>query len=261
MRLKTLQDQLCKLNLSADKAPDLDLWQRFVSELDHQFYNLEQQNLDLKSSINYLQSCAITSSKNTVLGELIGGITHEINNPLAVIQLRTDQLLELTESNDIKKDFFVKSLTSIDLSIKKISEIIAELRSIAKGLPIDRLITYSIKEAIQNTLALCSHRFATHGIKVNLLCPEDFLIQSRPSEISQVLIHLLNNAFDALSETKEKWITIETIKIDNNLSLTVTDSGLGITVDIQDKLVQPFFTTKKVQEKVGLGLTLVKKIV
>ena len=75
------------------------------------------------------------------------------------------------------------------------------------------------------------------------------------------MVHLLNNEFDAISHAKEKWILIEATKIENNLSLTVTDSGLGIAADIQDQLVQPFFTTKKAQEKAGLGLTQVKKII
>ena len=129
MKTKLLQAQLGLFNLSADKAPDLDSWQKFLSELDYQLYDFEQQNLNLKSSVHYLQSYAITSSKNTVLGELVGGITHEINNPLSVIQLRSDQLLEMTESDDIKKQFFVKSLKSIDQTVKKISEIISELYS------------------------------------------------------------------------------------------------------------------------------------
>lgn len=261
MKSKALQDQLKLIKLSADKAPDLDLWQKFISDLDHQYNDLEQQNLNLKTSKNYLQSYAIASSKKTVLGELLGGITHEINNPLAVIQLRADQLLELTQSDDIKKEFFIKSLTSIDKTVKKISEIINELRSFSKSLPSDAITIHSLSETIQHTLALCSHRFATYGIQVNFICPEDFLIQSRASEISQLLIHLLNNAFDAVSSAKEKWITIEAAAIENNLILTTTDSGSGIAAEIQDKIFQPFFTTKTDQVRAGLGLSSVKNII
>lgn len=260
MKSKRLEELLARQNLSASKTPDLDSWKNILVELDHVLDETETQKSALKAQLNNLQTYAITSAKNTVLGQLVGGIAHEINNPLAVIQLRSDQLLELTESDDIKKDFFIKSLKSIDLTVRKISEILTELRSFAKGLPSDGLAKQSIKQTIEHTLALCNHRFNLQGIRINFDCNEDFTYEARPAEISQILIHLLNNSYDAVIDAKEKWIRIEARKLDNDLVLSVTDSGLGVAADIQDKLLEPFFTTKSTLQRSGLGLTIVKNI-
>jgi signal transduction histidine kinase len=93
------------------------------------------------------------------------------------------------------------------------------------------------------------------------LIDENLTIQCRPSEISQVLLNLLNNAFDAVEDLPQRWVKIDVKEVDDQVNLTVTDSGQGIDVALRDKIMQPFFTTKPVGKGTGLGLSISSGIV
>ena len=77
-------------------------------------------------------------------------------------------------------------------------------------------------------------------------------------EIEQILINLINNSIDAIKQLPKKWINISLIEKNENLVLTIADSGDGIPISIQDRIFDPFYTTKKIGEGTGLGLSIVK---
>ncbi|MFN8846301.1 MAG: sensor histidine kinase [Bdellovibrionales bacterium] len=79
-------------------------------------------------------------------------------------------------------------------------------------------------------------------------------------EIEQVLVNLINNGIDAASKTDEKWVYINIFDEKNELVIQIIDSGNGIPPEIEEKIFQPFFTTKAVGEGTGLGLSIVKGI-
>ncbi len=86
---------------------------------------------------------------------------------------------------------------------------------------------------------------------------------ARPTQISQVLLNLLNNSFDAIEERAEKWIRVR-FEINSNkkiLIIKVTDSGDGIPNEIVHKMMNPFFTTKDIGKGTGLGLSISKGII
>jgi len=78
-------------------------------------------------------------------------------------------------------------------------------------------------------------------------------IDCRPTEISQVLLNLLNNAVDAVQPLPEKWVELQGKNVGKDVEISVTDSGRGIPEKIRDKVGQPFFTTKVVGQGTGLG--------
>lgn len=85
----------------------------------------------------------------------------------------------------------------------------------------------------------------------------DLKIECQPTQISQVIINLLNNAFDAVSMLPEKWVHVDVIPHGNErLKIIVTDSGQGIPDAISEKMMEPFFTTKPVGKGTGLGLSI-----
>lgn len=89
----------------------------------------------------------------------------------------------------------------------------------------------------------------------------DIITLCRPTEIAQVLLNLLNNAHDAIQDLPDKWITIEYKVRDGEVDIVVTDSGRGIPRSLQDRLFQPFFTTKPSGTGTGLGLSISSQIV
>ncbi|MEK6579858.1 MAG: HAMP domain-containing sensor histidine kinase, partial [Bdellovibrionota bacterium] len=90
---------------------------------------------------------------------------------------------------------------------------------------------------------------------------DSLAIQGRQTQLSQVLLNLFNNAYDAVQTLTDKWIKIKVADTDQWVEIWVTDSGPGISSEVVSKMFQPFFTTKGVGKGTGLGLSISKKII
>jgi len=101
----------------------------------------------------------------------------------------------------------------------------------------------------QNRVALS----ATHTGPTQCIC--------QSTRISQAVINLLTNALDASAKHESPWVTIETSVVGDETVIRITDSGQGIPVDLHQKIFQPFFTTKDINQGTGIGLSLVKSVV
>lgn len=201
------------------------------------------------------------TTKMSALGEMAGGIAHEINTPLTVIQLSAEQLLESFKEEDVPKEITVGALQRIVKTVTRISKIISGLRSFARDSKDDPMVKISVSEIVEDTFSLCREKLNHNNIQLKFVCDKDAKIMCRPIELSQVLLNLLNNAFDAIHDFPEKWITVEVETFEKHLHLSVIDCGHGIPLDIQEKIMQPFFTTKDVGKGTGLGLSISKGII
>ena len=111
-------------------------------------------------------------------------------------------------------------------------------------------------------MPFCMERLRQNSVELRVPPVEKSLrIDCRPTEISQVLLNLLNNAVDAVQPLAEKWVELKVRNAGNEIEISVTDSGAGIPEKIRDKMGQPFFTTKVVGHGTGLGLSISKGIV
>jgi signal transduction histidine kinase len=86
-------------------------------------------------------------------------------------------------------------------------------------------------------------------------------LDCREVQLSQVILNLLNNAFDAISELPNKWVHLESRMNEGIIEIRVIDSGSGIPEELREKILQPFFTTKEVGQGTGLGLSISKGII
>lgn len=204
------------------------------------------------------QQSLIVSSKMSALGEMAGGIAHEINTPLAVIQMRAEQLMDAAQDDQLDKQMVLNSLNGITTTVKKISKIVQGLRSFSRDGRRDPMMPTSVNKIVEETFDLCRQRFSNHGVDIKYVSEHDAIIDCRSSEISQVLLNLLNNAYDAVRPLQAKWITVELKRFPKHVMIEVTDSGAGIPKEIQDRLMQPFFTTKDIGKGTGLGLSISK---
>lgn len=207
------------------------------------------------------RSQLILTSKMSALGEMAGGVAHEINTPLAVIQMRADQLLEYIEEGSLTNETLVSSLHAIENTVKRIAKIISGLRSFARDGRKDPMVLTSIAKIIDDTFSLCREKFNSHGVRLEFNPIPDFEVECRPGEISQVILNLLNNSYDAIETISDKWVKIELDKIANLIFIRITDCGLGIPTDVQKKIMQPFFTTKDIGKGTGLGLSISKGLI
>jgi C4-dicarboxylate-specific signal transduction histidine kinase len=113
------------------------------------------------------------------------------------------------------------------------------------------------RDAVLGTLELLRTKAETDGVQFRLnFQAGESAIKARPSQISQLCLHLLANAMDAVENAPEKWIQIETQESEDFVELAIVDSGVGIPSDIRDQIMLPFFTTKDPGKGTGLGLSI-----
>lgn len=201
------------------------------------------------------------SAKLASLGEMASGIAHEINNPLAIILTSGTQLRHATQRDSLTPDVAFKIATRIETTAIRIGKIIKGLRAFARevgGTPMERV---SLRQIVEETLEFCRERFRSHEIDLEVApIPEELSLHCRSVEISQVLLNLLNNAFDAVLGSTGKWVKLEASATGSEVRILVTDGGPGIPPALREKIFQPFFTTKEVGRGTGLGLSLSKGI-
>ena len=222
-------------------------------------YSLKLLNESLDSQVKQRTAQLLQSSKMSALGEMAGGVAHEINTPLAIISMRVGQMESSVQTGDIDPLAFMEALEGIHKTVDRIARIVRGLKSFARESNTTPFQYTAISELIEETLSFCSERFNGLGIKLEVVKSPGYelaRIECRPIEISQVLLNLLNNSCDAIEKFEQKWICIEVVEQEQCVEISVIDSGCGIPRDLQDKIMQPFFTTKEVGKGTGLGLSI-----
>lgn len=204
----------------------------------------------------------LANAKMAAIGEMSGGIAHEINNPLTVIHARAFQLSQMVESNKIEPEKIKQAAESIGKTVDKISKMVNSLRSFAREGRKDPFELAPVRQVIEETLEFCRARFYNHGIAIQVTLPsEDLEIECRLIQIEQVLLNLLNNSFDAIRNLNERWVHIVVQEFENDIEFQVIDSGSGISKDVAENMLVPFFTTKELGKGTGLGLSISNQII
>lgn len=208
------------------------------------------------------KSQMMASSKLSSLGEMAAGLAHEINNPLAIISGRASNLRRLVERNPENIEMISRFATDIEATTHRIAKIIRGLRAFARNGEEDPFVTCSLGDIVDDTLALCAARLQDRGVRIDIAdVSKSLTLECRPVQVSQVLLNLLANAFDAIEDLPERWINIASYRRAEGVEIVVTDSGAGIPESTLEKIFQPFFTTKAVGKGTGLGLSVTRGIV
>lgn len=220
------------------------------SELESSLHLIEQQ----KQALAQL-------SKLAVLGDMTSSIAHEINTPLGIISLHLESLLEGVEEQEKDLSSFKDGLIAIQNTLARIAKIVEGMRRFSRDTRNDPLTSVSIKQSIDDAIAFCSEKFRHNNVVLSTkYSSENLSAKCRPVEISQVILNLLNNAFDAVKPLKEKWVNIFVEELPDEIEISVIDSGGGVSVENRGKIFQPFFTTKEIGRG-GLGLSISKGII
>ncbi|MGE3608388.1 MAG: sensor histidine kinase [Bacteriovoracaceae bacterium] len=214
--------------------------------------------LELEQELMRRDQNLINKGKFSELGLMSAGITHEISNPLSIIQIRVEQLIR--NQDRLTKEDFIDGLKKIYSNGERISQIIKGIRDY---IYLDENFfeeEISARELIDNILVFCGQRLKNHGIHLEIEGFNPIFIRGHRVQLEQALLHLINNSFDAIDLLPEKWIKISASESNQFVEIFFEDSGQGIPMEVARRMMDPFFTTKK-NKGTGLGLTLVKKIV
>ena len=202
------------------------------------------------------------SAKMASLGEMAAGVAHEINNPLTIITSKTEQLIRAVNSESIDIPKIKQYAESISSTVRRISRIVKGLSTFARDGSNDKFELVSITELIENSIGFCKARFENSGVSFEIINNEiDLQIECQAVQISQILVNLLNNAFDAVNLTQNPKVQLTVVALQNEyIEISVVDSGGKISDEIANKIMQPFFMTKEVGKGTGLGLSISKGI-
>ncbi len=189
-------------------------------------------------------------------------MAHEINTPLSALQLNLYLLKKNIFCEEPDSEKSEQFIGKIDMMIHRIARIIYSLQTFSRDADLDPMTLAPVKNIISDTLELCQERFRNLQIPLYIEGLEGELsIICRPVQIEQVLLNLLNNALQAVSQLSEKWVRVKIYSDNKILKVSVTDSGRGILPDFHEKIFQPFFTTIEAGKGTGLGLSVSRGIV
>jgi len=203
-----------------------------------------------------LQAKLMHTEKMAALGQLVSGVAHEVNNPLAAIVGFTDLLLENTEIPASAKE----ELQVILQEAQRTRTIVQNLLSFARQMPAQRE-PVQVNTVLRQTLKLRAYDFSNHGVELVEEYDEELpLVVGDPHQLQQVFLNILNNAYDAVQDLRRRGkILVQTAQRDGQLEISFRDNGPGISH--LDRIFDPFFTTKEVGKGTGLGLSICYGIV
>ncbi|MFA4910286.1 MAG: ATP-binding protein [Desulfobacteria bacterium] len=207
------------------------------------------------------------AGKLASLGELSAGVAHEINNPLAIIltenQVIRDSVEETPTLDESFKTELFTSLSQVDAQVQRCNLITQNLLRFSRR-TISRLETVNLNAFLEEIIQLVEGRAKGMGIQFSADMEKDLpSFLSDTSQLQQVFLNLITNAFDAHDGKPYGTISIST-RFNNQregVEIVVADTGSGISPENMEKMFDPFFTTKPVGKGTGLGLSITYSII
>ena len=266
--------------------------QMLEAEVNRQTQALRQKATALEHTLEDLretQTKLIQSEKMSAIGQLVGGIAHEINNPInfihgnlkhaknyvsdlldliAIYQQEYSQrnvaiqtAMEEIDLEFIQQDCF-RLFESMQTGTHRISQIVLDLRNFSR-LDEAELKSVDLHSGLESTLGLLTYRTDAAHPQIKIVKAYGKLppFTCYASQLNQVFCSLLNNAIDALqtrspSPQKTPTISISTRSENDTVKICIADNGHGIPITIKDRIFEPFFTTKPIGSGTGLGLSV-----
>ena len=251
---------LWKLMPKILRIPSPETYKLMNDQLVNLNRNLEDEIERRTAELTMRNESAAHSSRLASLGEMAGGIAHEINTPLSIIKLKARQLRKTLRNADAAG--LEKSLDDISVTVDRIAEIILGLKRIARdssGDPVDEM---NAKDVLSLALSLSRQRLSSKGILL-VVDYEDIelpKIYGNMNQFAEVIINILNNGCYALKSQKDPMIRISFEDSHEELTMKIFNNGPGISKEVSEKIFDLFFTTKPVGQGTGLGLSISKQI-
>jgi PAS domain S-box-containing protein len=197
------------------------------------------------------------------LGEMAGGLAHEVNNPITIIKLRAEVILSKARAGKLDPQSVIAGLEGIVSSADRVASIIRGLQMFSKEPDKDPLVSINLKTLACDTIELVRTKFKNENIDILIEIPPEIYIECHPSQIAQVLMNCVVNSRNILvTKLQEgRWIKITAVKESESVELHIIDSGDGIPEEIAKNIFEPFFTTQRSEKRPGLGLSISRGIV
>lgn len=212
----------------------------------------------MREELEHTRSRQVEASRLVSIGQMAAGVAHEINNPLTVIMGKAWMIDEkLANGLPLTPEQIRDAMAKITEYATRIGRIVKALRAFSRDPSSDPMTVAPIQDVFSDTMSMCAERFRNHGVKLTVDPIPAEAVRCRPMQISQILVNLLNNAFDSARVAgNSPEVRIEFASGEQGLEIRVTDSGPGVPEGLEERIFEPFFTTKEVGKGTGLGLSI-----
>ncbi len=226
---------------------DADFVLMWITESPHSMLELSNQAQ---------QKELIHLSRLADVGRLSAGIAHELNNPLMLIQGYTENIGFLMESDKLSTEDMTYSVRQILKSISRMSKILSGIKRFVRNDEFN-MVRADLNEIIPDACQLFRSRMSSIEAELEVELDVPRIVKCDPGQIEQIIMNIMNNAFHALQEIPEnRKVKISFIETNETLTLKIWNNGPEVPVEFREKIMSPFFTTKKVGEGTGLGLSV-----
>lgn len=227
-----------------------------IGQLADSFNDMASELLERERSLKSAQLALVQSEKMAAVGTLSAGLAHEVKNPLSAV-LGYAQLAKRKLS---QPDVIKKHLDIIENETRRCNEIIGNLMQFSrqeKG----EFTDVTINEVVEKSVGIVDHQLGLKNVHVDMkLAPDIPEIIGNSNQLQQVLMNLAINAQQAM-EPDGGTVDIATYFDNDNVYISVSDTGPGISEEVVEKIFEPFFTTKAAGEGTGLGLSVTYGII
>jgi signal transduction histidine kinase len=247
------------------------LYERFLQARAQHAEDLQKANDDLECAYRELKETQvqlIQTAKMTSLGELVAGIAHEINNPLAYSMAHLGTVASTLGKLPDEAVLTAKGTSYLEKArqraidarsgLERVTDIVSRLRTFSR-LDEGEFKDADIRECVESALEFMSHKIMGKNVEISM----DFVVENRlfcaPGILNQAFLNLLLNAADAVGDQGK--IRVRTGRDDKFHWIAIADSGSGVPDAIRERIFEPFFTTKDVGKGTGLGLPITYRIV
>lgn len=263
--LRTDQLSQANIELTQHKEHLQDLVDAKTAELQHSLDELQQA-----------QDYIIQSEKMSALGGLVAGVAHEINTPVSIgvtaashLEDRTKDILDLYNTGDLKRSDLEEyfglvndSSQMVVMNMRRAADLIQSFKQVAVDQSSEAKRNFKLLEYLEEILLSLHSEIVKKGCEVNLSCSKDFVLNTYPGAISQVITNLImNSLIHGFDSKKNGVISIVVEEHGDEMCLKYQDNGVGISSDNIDKIFDPFFTTKRGRGGSGLGMHIVFNLV
>jgi two-component system NtrC family sensor kinase len=204
-----------------------------------------------------LEAKILEAEKKHAVANLLRGVSHDVNNALGCVLPLVQQILVDLQSESMDEDTLAQDLQQIEQSIQTCRRIFGGMLALARDAN-QGVVHANVRRALDSTLAVLSDGLERQGIEVEVqlgdIVPN---IQAGQGDLEQLLLNLATNARDAMSNGGV--LSIRTEIFGDQIAILVHDTGCGIPPEVMSRIQEPFFTTKKNGN--GLGLSICRSIV
>jgi C4-dicarboxylate-specific signal transduction histidine kinase/serine/threonine protein kinase/tetratricopeptide (TPR) repeat protein len=217
---------------------------------------LLEQTRQAYTKLQENQEHMLQMEKLSALGTLVGGVAHEINNPLMGV-MNFVEFAGSRSTDEKSREILDQALQQIHRIKKIVSNMLVFVHS--RSTPSD---SCRLTEVIRQSLLLLEGELGKHGIAVEVDAADNLpAIHCSADSLQQILVNLIINARDALVDSAQPQIRISARSLEGMLELSVADNGHGIPQEVQSKIFDPFYTTKPPGKGTGLGLSVIRRLV